>query len=58
MVKYEQYIEGLGKMTWALGNWARQGTNTIYTDRTQQTGELMSIPLIISKGLLSKDSIV
>ena len=58
MVKYEQYREGLGKMTWALGNWARQGTNTIYTDRTQQTGELMSIPLIISKGLLSKDSIV
>ena len=49
MVKYEQYIEGLGKMTWALGNWARQGTNTIYTDRTQQTGELMSIPLIIVK---------
>ena len=58
MVKYEQYIEGLGKMTWALGNWARQGTNTIYTDRTQQTGELTSIPLTIVKAFLRKDTIV
>ena len=38
MVKYEQYREGLGKMTWALGNCARQGTNIIYTEIGQQTG--------------------